>query len=243
MKFNQNQSYAGISSTKEYNEGLRKFMLGIYNYMGIALVITGICAMLGASSETFLSLMYSPHGSMTGLGWLISFAPLGFVMALSFGIHRMSIQAAQLTFLAYSAVMGLSLSYLFLVFTGESIARVFFITAAIFGSMSLYGYTTKKDLTSMGSFLTMGVIGILIASLVNLFLHSSGLNFVVSLLSVFIFTGLVAFDTQRLKSLYFMLGGVNADSTKVSIYGALSLYIDFINIFISLLRFFGDRKE
>ncbi|MBN9542431.1 MAG: Bax inhibitor-1/YccA family protein [Alphaproteobacteria bacterium] len=242
MKFNRNQSYVQVSSANEYNEGLRKFMLGIYNYMGIGLVLTGVCAMLASSSEAFMRLMFTPQG-LSGFGWLIALAPLGFAIFLSAGIQRVQVKTAQVLFYAYAAIMGLSLSSLFLVYTGESIAKTFFITAAVFGSMSIYGYTTKKDLTSMGSFLMMGVIGILIASVINIFLGSSGLSFIVSLLSVAIFTGLVAFDTQKLKQIYFAVGNDTEAAAKVSIIGALSLYMDFINIFVNLLRFFGDRRD
>jgi FtsH-binding integral membrane protein len=149
---------------------------------------------------------------------------------------------AQMVFWSYAALMGLSLSSLFLLYTGASIARVFFITSAVFGSMSLYGYTTKKDLTAMGSFLMMGLIGIIIASLVNMFLHSAAIQFAVSVLGVIIFVGLTAYDTQKIKAMYYELGGDNESASKGAIMGALTLYLDFINLFIMLLRFFGDRK-
>ncbi|MBN8828553.1 MAG: Bax inhibitor-1/YccA family protein [Sphingobacteriia bacterium] len=244
MKFNQNQSYSYAKTGQiDYHEGLRKYMLRVYNYMGLALAITGLIAMFASSSPAFMQMMYNPMGGMTGLGWLIALAPIGFVMFLSFGLEKMQLQTAQMVFWGYAAVMGLSLSSLFLAYTGESIARVFFITASVFGGMSIYGYTTKKDLTKFGSFLMMGLFGVIIASLVNLFLKSSGLVFVTSLLGTFIFIGLVAYDTQRIKQLYFVLSGNPEGEAKSAILGALTLYLDFINIFIHLLQFLGQRRN
>src|SRR5690606_30635365 len=176
---------------------------------------------------------------LSGLGWIVTLAPLGLVLWMSFGLERMSTSTAQLLFWVFSVAMGLSLSSIFLVYTGESIARTFFITAGTFGAMSLYGYTTKKDITGWGSFLFMGLIGIILASLVNLFLQSSGLAFAVSVIGVFIFIGLIAYDTQRLKMMYYQMGGNSAALGEVAIMGALSLYMDFINLFLHLLRFVG----
>jgi uncharacterized protein len=231
----------------ERDAGLRAYMLRIYNYMASALALTGLVAMGAASSPAFLSMLYQvnemgqPMG-ISGFGWLIMFAPLGLVMWLSFGINRMSLFTAQAVFWAYAALIGLSLSSIFITYTGESIARAFFVTAGTFGAMSLYGYTTKRDLSGMGSFLIMGLIGLLVASLVNMFLQSSGLHFALSVVGVLIFVGLTAWDTQRLKAMYFQMSGNGEALAKVSIMGALSLYMDFINIFLYLLRFMGDRR-
>ena len=170
------------------------------------------------------------------------FAPLVISWAFYFRIHSMSAQAAQATFVGFAVAMGLSLASIFLVYSGQSIARVFFITASVFGGMSLYGYTTKKDLSSFGSFLIMGVWGIFIASLVNIFLHSSALQFAVSVIGVLVFTGLTAYDTQRIKEMYFEHDSEEL-TRKKAIFGALHLYMDFVNLFLSLLRLFGDRRS
>ncbi|AZL15338.1 Bax inhibitor-1/YccA family protein [Rickettsiales endosymbiont of Stachyamoeba lipophora] len=241
MNLNNNQQYA-YQTKSTYDQGLRSFMLQTYNYMGLALLITGLVAMFAAGSESFIRSIISPQG-MTGFGMLISFAPLGFVLALQFGINRMSLATAQMVYIAYSAVMGLSLSTLFMVYTGESIARVFFITAATFGAVSIFGYTTKRDLTQFASFLIMGLLGLVIASLVNIFLKSNGLMFVTSIIGVLVFTGLIAFETQKLKNMYYMLSSENETMGKISLLSALSLYISFINLFVSLLQLLGDRRN
>ena len=222
------------------DEGLRSFMLGVYNYMGLGLVITGLVAFVVASTPAL-------HGPIFGtpLKWVVMLAPLGFVFFLGARIQAMSVSAAQITFWLFAAVMGLSLASIFLVFTGESIARVFFIAAATFGAVSLYGYTTKADLSRFGSFLFMGLIGIVIASLVNIFLASSALQFAVSVIGVLVFTGLTAFDTQRLKEEYlgsFQYAGGDL-AAKGAIMGALSLYLNFINLFMMLLQLFGAQRE
>lgn len=230
----------------EYDMGLRRFMLGVYNYMAAALALTGIVALFAAQSEAVMSMMYMIDGGrivgMKPMGWLIAFAPLILALGFGFMINKISVQAAQAVFWGYAALMGLSMASLFLMYTGVSIARVFFITAGTFGAMSLYGYTTKRDLTKFGSFLMMGLIGIIIASIVNIFLKSSGLHFAISLLGVVIFVGLTAYDTQKIKSMYYEVAGNLEASAKASIMGALTLYLDFINLFIMLLRFFGERR-
>lgn len=237
---------AAQTKAASYDLGLRAYMLKIYNYMASALALTGVVAMLAASSEAFMGALYnvspSGHMGMSGFGMLVAFAPLGLVLWLSFGINRMNTATAQLIFWAYAGLIGLSLSSIFLVYTGESIARTFFITAGTFGAMSLYGYTTKKDLSGMGSFLMMGLIGLIIASVVNMFMASSALNFAISVGGVLIFVGLTAYDTQKLKSMYYQVAGNSEAMAKASIMGALNLYMDFINMFMYLLRFFGDRK-
>lgn len=224
-------------SSAQYDEGLRAHMLKIYNYMAAALALTGAVAFGAASSP---ALMQSIYG--TPVQWVVALAPLGIVLFLSFRINKLSMAAAQGWFWAFSAAMGLSLSYIFMLYTGASIARVFFITAGVFGSMSLWGYTTKKDLTGMGSFLMMGLIGIIIASIVNIFMQSSGLQFAISLLGVAIFTGLTAYDTQKIKHMYYQIGGAGEAAGKAAIMGALTLYLDFINLMVMLLRFFGERR-
>ena len=221
------------------DEGLRSFMLSVYNYMGLGLAITGLVALAVASTPA----LYVPIFT-TPLKWVVMLAPLGFVFFLSARIQTMSASAAQITFWVFAAVMGISMASIFLVFTGESIARVFFITAATFGAVSLYGYTTKRDLTAMGSFLFMGLIGIVIASLVNIFVGSSALQFAISVIGVLVFTGLTAWDTQRLKNEY--LGGLQMGGelvAKVAIMGALSLYLNFINLFVMLLQLFGNQRS
>jgi uncharacterized protein len=222
------------------DEGLRSFMLAVYNYMGLGLAITGLVAFVISSSPA----LYMPIFG-TPLKWVAMLAPLGFVFFLSARIQSMSASAAQITFWLFAAVMGVSMASIFLIYTGESIARVFFITAATYGAVSLYGYTTKRDLSGMGSFLFMGLIGIIIASVVNIFLASSALQFAVSVIGVLVFTGLTAWDTQRLKNEY--IGGLRhagADvATKGAVMGALSLYLNFINLFTMLLQLFGNRNN
>jgi uncharacterized protein len=231
----------GAQSQAEVDAGLRSYMLGIYNYMTLALVLTGVVAFgvatYAASNPAVAQVMFG-----SPLKWVIMFAPLGMVLWLSFGINRLSASTAQLLFWVYAGLMGLSLSSIFLVYTGESIARTFFITAAAFGALSLYGYTTKTDLTAFGKFLFIGLIGLIIASLVNLFFPSGMMTFVISVAGVFIFAGLTAVDTQKIKEMYY----ANMDSEtlgKMSIMGALTLYLDFINMFMFLLNFLGQREE
>ena len=222
------------------DQGLRSYMLGIYNYMSLGLAMTGIVAYLASTSPELMRTIYGNEESHL-LRWIVMLAPIGFVFFLSFRISQIKASTAQLLFWIYAALMGLSLSFIFLLYTGMSISRVFFITAGTFAGMSLYGYTTKKDLTGWGSFLFMGLIGILIASLVNLFLASSALQFAISIIGVLIFTGLTAYDTQQIKQEYYY-GGSSEDMKKKSIMGALRLYLDFINLFLMLLRLFGDRR-
>jgi len=225
----------------DYDAGLRSYMLGIYNYMALALGITGLSALgtayLAASNPDVAQLLYN-----SPLRWVIMFAPLAFVLVLSFGINRLSTPAMQATFWAFAAIMGVSMSWIFMVFTSASIVQTFFITAAAFGGLSLYGYTTKKNLSGWGSFLIMGVIGLIIASIVNIFLASSALQFAISAIGVLIFAGLTAYDTQRLKNQYDMVAGNAAVMARASIMGALTLYLDFINLFMFLLQFLGNRE-
>jgi FtsH-binding integral membrane protein len=214
--------------------------------MSGALALTGITAYVFANTPALLNTIYQVNAqgvlSPTIAGWVVLLAPLALVFFLSFRIQHMSQSAAQLTFWGYAALVGASLASIFVVYTNASIATTFFVTAATFGTMSLYGYTTKRDLSGFGNFLFMGLIGILIASLVNIWLQSAALTFVVSILGVLIFTGLTAWDTQKIKQTYYAIGHDTALIGKAAIMGALSLYLDFLNIFLFLLRFMGDRR-
>ena len=223
-----------------HDAGLRSYMLSVYNYMTSGVLLTGIVALLFVKSG-YVSLLFGPDGHASGLGWIVMLAPLALVFALSFGIARLSDFAAQALFWAYAAVMGLSLSTVLLVYTGSSVANTFFATAAGFAGLSLWGYTTKKDLSGFGSFLIMGVVGILIASLLNMFLQSGPLGLVISVLGVLLFAGLTAYDTQRIKSMYAYVQGTEM-AGKTVIMGALTLYLDFINMFQFLLSFMGNRR-
>jgi len=225
------------SNQKAVDEGLRSFMLKIYNYMAGGLVLTALSAWSVSHNIAILKLFFTPNGYST-FGWLVLFAP--FIMCLFSGwIYNKN---PQTWFWFFSTIMGFSLAPLFLFYTGTSIARVFLITSAAFGALSIYGYTTKKDMTAWGSFLIMGVIGLIIASIVNIFLKSTGLDYALSYLTVFIFAGLTAYDTQKMRSFYF-LGMRNEDvATRGAIAGALSLYLDFVNMFLALLRIMGNRR-
>ena len=245
QKFNyQTKNYETRFNTL-YDEGLRKYFLKIYSLMSSGLAITAISAFAVFSVPMLTNMMFNiaPGGyliGMTGIGWLITFAPLAISLYFAFGLDRINAQNAQMLFWVYATLMGMSLASLGFVYTGASITKTFFICSAMFGGMSLYGYSTKKDLTSMGSFLFMGLIGLIVASLVNIFFRSPAIEFALSFLGVLIFTGLIAYDTQKLKSLYYQ--GADSNS-KIGIIAAFTLYLDFINLFIYLLRFFGTRKD
>ena len=247
MEFNKQTSTVRSSASEAIiDQGLRAYMLKVYNYMASALVLTGFVALLTAKFAviSFEPLILSSLGNSlynSGLAWIVMLAPLGVVFYMSFGIAKMSASKAQTVFWVFASLMGLSLSWILLVYTGVSVARVFFITSATFGAMSIYGYTTKRDLTKFGSFLMMGLIGIIIASLVNIFLKSAMMYFVISILGVLIFVGLTAYDTQKIKNMYSASDTVEI-SGKKAIMGALTLYLDFINLFIMLLRLFGQRR-
>lgn len=228
----------------QVDQGLRSYMLRVYNYMGAGLAITGAAAFGTFHAAVDATGALTPFGNtvfVSPLKWVLILAPLAMVMFLSFRIHKMSVSAAQLTFWAYAALVGVSFGSLGLIYTAGSIAQVFFITAGAFGALSLYGYTTKRDLTGLGSFLFMGLIGLIIASLVNLYFQSGMMSLVLSAVSVLIFTGLTAYDTQKIKEMYFDGDDVAVMGRK-AIMGALSLYLDFINLFLSLLRLFGNRN-
>jgi len=224
------------AAAAEIDVGLRQYMLRVYNYMAGGLALTGVAAYLTASTPALFNAIFG-----TPLVWVVMFAPLGFVIFLSARINKMSLTGAQVAFWLFAAVMGLSLASVFVIYAGESIARVFFITASVFAAMSLYGYTTKKDLSGWGSFLFMGLIGIIIAAVVNLFLASSALQFAISVIGVLVFTGLTAYDTQRIKETYDVSASGEV-AGKTAIMGALRLYLDFINLFLMLLQLFGNRR-
>lgn len=243
MDYDRKYMSRADADVAHYDVGLRQYMLGVYNHMVAALAFTGVIAY----ATTLLAVQ---DGVLTGFGqaiygsplkWVVMLAPLGMVLLLSARISSMSLGGARVAFYVYAALMGLSLSSILLVFTGESVARVFFITAAAFGGLSLYGYTTKKDLSGFGSFLIMGLIGILVASVVNIFLASTALQFAISAIGVLVFAGLTAYDTQRIKEMYDAVDSSDIAGKK-AIMGALTLYLDFINLFIMLLQLFGNRE-
>jgi len=255
MEFNKQniRSKVTTADTHVIDEGLRAYMLKVYNFMASGVLLTGIVSLvvfefsggmdirLGSAGLIGLT---NPFGELifnSAFKWLVMLAPLGIVIYMSFGIRKMSASKAQGAFWIFAALMGASLASIFIFYTQMSIARVFFITAGTFGAMSIYGYTTKRDLTKLGSFLMMGLIGIIIASIVNMFMQSTMMHYVISILGVLIFVGLTAYDTQKIKNMY-----LASDSGEIigkkAVMGALTLYLDFINLFIMLLRLFGQRR-
>ncbi|HIA60170.1 MAG TPA: Bax inhibitor-1/YccA family protein [Pelagibacterales bacterium] len=248
LNFNK-RSFTKTTDQEVIDEGLRAYMLKVYNYMTTGLLLTGLVAYFFGKASIVTGEMGQIVG-VTSIGallfgsplkWVVMLAPLGFVFYLSARINKMSVSSAQITFWIFSAIMGLSLASIFIVYTQASIARVFFISSGTFAAMSLYGYTTKKDLTKLGGFLFMGLIGIIIASLVNLFFQSSALHFAISVIGVLVFVGLTAYDTQSIKNMYYA-GDSESVGGKKALMGALRLYLDFINLFIMLLRLFGQRR-
>ena len=226
----------------DYDAGLRTFMLGVYNYMAIGVALTG-----AAAYGLFTYAMASPEVAQLVFGsplkWVLFFAPLGVVFYLSARMHTMSEATARTWFYVYAVLVGLMLSSIFVVYTHQSIAQVFFISAAMFAGMSLWGYTTKTSLTGFGSFLMMGLIGLIIAMLVNLFFQLPALSFAISAIGVVIFAGLTAYDTQKLKEVYLTSAGTGAELGNSAVRGALSLYLDFLNVFLFLLQLLGGRRE
>ena len=254
MEFNkENTTVRSSVSEVIIDQGLRAYMLKVYNYMASGVLLTGIISLLVFKFSGGMNIGFSPTGFTgltnpfgelifnSGFKWIVMLAPLGIVMYLSFGIAKMSASKAQSTFWVFAALMGASLASIFIVYTQMSIARVFFITSGTFGAMSIYGYTTKRDLTKLGSFLMMGLFGIIIASIVNIFLKSSMMYFVISILGVLIFVGLTAYDTQKIKNMY-LASDSGELMGKKALMGALTLYLDFINLFIMMLRLFGQRR-
>ncbi len=231
----------GTTAREGIDEGLRAFMLGIYNNMALGLAITAIASLatnyLATTNPAVAQALYG-----SPLKWVVMFAPLAFGFGLSAKVNSMQPATARLVFFAFAAVMGVSISWIFLVYTSASITQTFFVTAAAFAGLSLWGYTTKKDISAWGSFLIMGVIGLIIAMVVNLFLRSPALQFAVSGLGVLIFAGLTAYDTQNLKNTYSFVAGDATAAGRVSVIGALRLYLDFLNLFMFLLHFMGGRN-
>ena len=234
------RNYTSAVEKAEIDEGLRSYFVSVYNHMAGGLVLTALAACVVANTS-LINLMFSAQGGMSVLGWLFLLAPLVVVFAFGWVVARGTLAQVKGTFIAYSALMGISLAPIFMVYTGASMARVFLITAGMFGGMSLYGYVTKRDLTSVGSFLKMGLWGVIIAMLVNLFLRSSALDFALSIVSVFVFVGLTAYDTQKIREIYMPADSTDVQGRKVVV-GALNLYLDFINLFLALLRLMGDRR-
>jgi len=237
-------------SAAQYDAGLRSYMLGIYNHMSIALAISGLVAigafMLGTTTGVNGRLALTPFGQaiwLSPLKWVVMLAPLGFLLLMSVRRERMSYGALLGTFYSFAAIMGLSLSSIFVIYKLGSIAQVFFITAAAFGALSLFGYTTKKDLSAMGKFMLMGLFGLIIAGLVNIFMQSTALQFAINVIGVLVFAGLTAWDTQRLKEEYDVVAGDQALMQKWSLMGALTLYLNFVNMFQMLLQLFGARNQ
>jgi len=239
MQNNRYASHAATGSTA-LDAGLRSYMLGVYNHMTTALALTGLAAfgtkMLAVNSPAFAQLLFG-----TPLSYVIMFAPLAMVMWMSFRINKMSPAKARTLFYIYAAMMGISLSTILLAFTGASVARAFFITAGAFAGLSIFGYTTKRDLTAMGGFLIVGVFGLILASIVNIFVQSSGMEFLISIVGVLLFAGLTAYDTQKIKSMYYAGDSRDAAARK-SIFGALTLYLDFINMFLFMVQLLGNRE-
>ena len=243
MAYDYERNVKARSSADQIDLGLKAYMNKVYSFMAVGLALTGVIAHLTSTmafdfrTNTMTAFGNAIYGSP--LAFIIMLAPLGFIIALNMGIAKMKESTVQVLFWAFAAVMGLSLSSIFIQYTGESVARVFFISAGAFGALSLYGYTTKKDLTGWGSFLFIGLIGIIIASIVNIFVASSALQFGISVIGVLVFAGLTAYDTQRIKAMYFDNSGQEG---KKAIMGALTLYLDFINLFIMLIQLFGQRR-
>lgn len=236
-----------VGSSAKVDAGLREYMLSVYNYMALALVATGVMSFLTVNVDFLARLMFnfSEYGHIsgtTGFGMIIMLSPIAIAWYFFSGAATMDIERAKLMLWVYSGLTGMSIASIGFVYTGESIARTFFITASVFGAMSIYGYTTKRDLTSMGSFLMMGVLGVILASVVNIFLGSPAIYFATSILGTLIFTGLIAWDAQKVKNMYFMVGGGEMGK-RMAIVGAFSLYLDFINLFLFLIRFLGVRRD
>ncbi|MCK9421958.1 MAG: Bax inhibitor-1/YccA family protein [Bacteroidales bacterium] len=222
----------------------KSFMTQVFGWMTLAMIVTAVTAYWFASTESLIrSLINTETGGMTGLGWFVTLAPIGFVLLMSFGFQRLSPALMTLLFICFSVLMGMSLSFILLIYTAASVYKTFAVTAIMFGVMSVTGYTTKTDLTKFGSIMMMGLIGLMIAMLVNFFMKSSAMDYIISIIGVLIFTGLTAYDVQRLKRIGAGAGEYGGENIrKLSILGALTLYLDFINLFLFLLRFLGDRK-
>ncbi len=248
MANNQTVRRSGAATLgAEIDAGLRAHMNKVYGLMSVAMIVTGLVAFAVGSSDALLSIFRDPYTLKPNiLGWVVMFAPLGMIFLMGSAVNRMSQAGAQLFFYAFAAVMGLSISWIFAMYTDVSIATTFLVTSIAFASLSLYGYTTKKDISAWGSFLIMGVVGLIVAMVINIFLQSAALDFAVSALGVLIFAGLTAYDTQKIKTMYIQAvqqgGDAAAMTGKMAIFGALNLYMDFINLFMFLLSFLGNRE-
>jgi FtsH-binding integral membrane protein len=233
-KFNERTNFDG---------GLREYFLKVYSFMSLGLLITAISAFAVLNIPALTQMMFNAQNGyiqgLTGIGQLISFSPLIMSMYFIYKFNEMTVDSVKIWFGIYAVLMGMSLSSLGLIYTGTSIVRTFFICSSMFGAMSIYGYSTKKDLTAVGSFMFMGLIGILICSIVNIFLQSAALEFALSIIGVIVFTGLIAYDTQKLKALYY----AGSNNEKLGLMGAFTLYLDFINLFVFLLRFMGNKRS
>jgi hypothetical protein len=234
------------AQSTSYDEGLRNYMLKVYTFMALGLLLTGVMAFATLYFEPIRNLMYvtAPGGQIvgqSGFGIIIMFAPIGIALLMFMGLSKLSLEITRVLFWVYAGLMGMSLSSLGLVYPGQYLAKTFFICASVFGSMSIYGYTTKRELNSFGSFLVMGVIGLIISSLVNAYLQSSSIDHAISFIGIGLFMGITAWDTQKLKSMYYKYGG-GEEGEKMAVVGAFSLYLDFINLYIHMLRFFSDRE-
>ncbi|MCF6342692.1 MAG: Bax inhibitor-1/YccA family protein [Bacteroidales bacterium] len=238
-QINKSFNYSTAPETAVFS---RTYLSGVFMWMFLALGITAATAWMFATTPSLMSILYNETGSMSVMGWVVMLAPLGLVFWMSAGINRMSASTMVLVFILFSILLGASLSFIFLAYTGASIAKTFVITAGMFGTMAVVGYTTKTDLTKFGSLMFMGLIGIIIASVVNMFTQSSTMDYIISFIGVLVFTGLTAYDVQKLKRIGSQITEENDTVRKLTIMGALTLYLDFINLFLFLLRFFGNRK-
>lgn len=238
----ENRNSFPFEATPKTETVSRSLMANVFSWMFVAMIITAASAFFAASSESFLQMIYKPEGGLTIMGWVVTFAPLGMVFVMSAAIDRMSSKALTLFYIAYSVLMGLSLSYIFLLFSFSNIFKAFVVAALMFGIMAVAGYVTKTDLSRFGSIMTMALVGIIIASLVNFFTKSETMDYVICILGVLIFTGLTAWDVQKIKNAASVAIANGDTMRKMSIWGALSLYLDFINLFLFLLRIFGRNK-
>ena len=242
MNINQLGNNLVGNKTTEVSVVAKTYLAGVFGWMFLALGITATTSWLFASSPQLLSILYDAKGGMNLLGWVVLLAPIGFVILISTRFNRMSASTMALLYVVFSILMGMSLSFVFLAYTSASIATTFLVTAGMFGFMAILGYTTKTDLTKFGSIMIMGVVGLFIAMLVNMFMHSNGMNYIISFIGVLIFTGLTAYDVQKLKRIGAGMVEGAEGTRKMTIMGALTLYLDFINLFLFLLRFFGNRR-
>jgi hypothetical protein len=236
LNYNQHEKVLDLTQTSE-----RACVTNVFSLMSLALVISGALAYWFGTTNLILNLIDIQGGGMTTLGWVVMFAPLAFILVMNFGFNKLSYPALLAVYLGFSAVMGISISYIFIIYAMASIAKVFFITAALFGTMAVIGYTTKTDLTKMGSMLMMALIGLVIASIVNWFMQSDTMSYIISCIGVLIFTGLTAYDTQKIKRIGAGVEYGTATASKLAVMGATSLYLDFINLFMFLLRILGRR--